>query len=301
MPDFLRIDAHIQSWNPKKSGYEWLASFPEKLNTERNLTEVEPQLEDNQVKFGLLIQAANDPAENDILLEACETTAWLKGAVGWIPLLDPVRTEEFLLTKPPLLKGLRHMIHHEANPEWLMQPPVIQSFSLLERNQMPFDVSANLPEHLDCILRLSEKYPDQKWCLNHLGTPPVKSRERWGKWGEQMKALAGNPNVFIKIAGLGLLTRDLSDWLPDEIQPYIEQSLEWFGTERAMVGSAWPFVELCGGYTRNWQTTETILQKVLSSSELESILGLNALRFYGLHLPEYEQLNVQTVSILPQR
>jgi L-fuconolactonase len=301
MPDFLRIDAHIQSWSPKKSGYDWLASLPEKLNRERNLTEVEPQLEDNRVNFGLLIQAANDPGENDILLEACETTPWLKGVVGWIPLLDPVRTEEFLLVKSPMLRGLRHMIHHEANPEWLMQPSVIQSFSLLERHLLPFDVSANLPEHLDCILRLSEKYPDQKWCLNHLGTPPVKSRERWGKWGEQMKALSANPNVFIKIAGLGLLTRDLSDWLPDEIQPYIEQSLEWFGTERAMVGNAWPFTELCGGYTRNWQTTETILEKVLSSSELESILGLNALRFYGLNIPEFEQPDKRTVSILPQQ
>jgi L-fuconolactonase len=298
MPDFLRIDAHIQSWNPKNPGYDWLASLPETLNRERTLAELEPQLEDNLVKFGLLIQAANDKAENDVLLEACLSRPWLKGVIGWIPLLDPARAEEFLLTKPTQLKGLRHMIHHEANPEWLLQPSVIQSFSLLERNQMPFDVSANLPEHLDCILRLSEKFPDQKWCLNHLGTPPVKGRERWGKWGEQMKALSGNPNVFIKIAGLGLLTRDLSDWLPDEIQPYIEQSIQWFGTERTMMGSAWPFVELSGGYSQNWQTTESIILKVLSSSELESILGLNALRFYRLHVPEYEQLNVQTVSFL---
>jgi len=280
------IDTHVHAWNVDQVEYAWLKGNKSILNRTWSLDELEPELEPTGIQFGVMVQAANSLEDTHFMLEECAKREWLKGAVGWLPLMEPgmtsVELTHFLIN--PYFKGIRHLIHDEANPEWLLQPSVIESFRVLEKNQISFDVVANQPVHLDCVLKLSDKYPHMRWCIDHLANPPIVQKERWGKWGERMKSLSANPNVFIKISGLGMNTSDLNTWSANEIQPTIEYCLELFGTERAMMGGDWPVVELCGGYSKSWMAYNEILSRNLSSNELEFIHFRNANRFYKLGL-----------------
>jgi L-fuconolactonase len=184
--------------------------------------------------------------------------------------------------KEPYVKGFRHLIHDEANPDWLLQPEVVENFRKLEKTRCTFDVVSVLPRHLECILKLSEKFPDQKWVLDHLSHPPAKTKERFGKWGVLIKAASQNPNIYIKVSGLGMCTSDLENWKTSDSQPYVEFSLEHFGIDRAMLGGDWPVVDLCGGYEKSFSSYLEILKGCLSESGIQKIAAKNAIEIYAL-------------------
>ena len=279
----IKIDTHVHSWNIEKVDYEWLKGNISVLNRTYLLDELEPQREDLEISFGVMVQAANNLEDTYSMLEECEKRHWLLGTVGWLPFMEPEKWDEnFQKIKSPYLKGIRHLIHDEPNPKWLLQRPVVESFAKLSNTNLSFDVVAVLPEHIDCVLKLSDKFPEIRWCIDHLGHPPTKKRERFGKWGEKMKALAGNPNVFIKISGLGMTVSDLNNWHYSEIQPYVEFGVENFGIERAMLGGDWPVSNLCGGYAKSWNAYNDILSNSVSTKELEMIQSKNAIQFYNL-------------------
>ena len=79
---------------------------------------------------------------------------------------------------------------------------VIEGLKLLADAGLAFDVVATLPEHMECIPVVSEKVPNLKMVIDHLGQPPIATR-RLGRWGDDLKAAAENPNVYGKISGLG--------------------------------------------------------------------------------------------------
>jgi len=279
----MQIDTHIHTWNIEKVEYEWLKGNTGILNRNYLLEELEPQMSDLEVNFGILVQAANNFEDTRFMLEECEKRNWLKGVVGWLPLMEPGRFDENLaVISNPNLKGIRHLIHDEPNPKWLIQPEVIQSLAKLPARKLTFDVVAVLPEHLECVLRISEKHPEIKWCIDHLGHPPANRGERFGKWGVMMKELSGNPNIVVKISGLGMSTSDLIQWKLSDIQPYVEFALEHFEVKRAMIGGDWPVVLLCGGYAKSWNMYHEILSKNLADKDLEQIYAKNAIGFYQL-------------------
>jgi L-fuconolactonase len=280
------IDTHIHAWNLEKVHYQWLEGNTSALNKTYSLDELEPELEKLHVSHGVMVQAANSFEDSFFMLEECKNRNWLKGVVGWMPFTEPQHWEENLLKfeENPLLKGFRHLIHDEPNPKWLLQPEVLESFVKLEKSRFSFDVVSVLPEHLACVLKISEKYPEISWCLDHLSHPPTKANERFGKWGDLMKEAASNPKIHIKISGLGMTVNDLQTWNANEIQPYVEFGLEHFGIHRAMIGGDWPVVNLCGGYQKSIATYLEILQKNLSEKETDQILSKNAIRFYRLEV-----------------
>jgi len=279
----IKIDTHIHSWNIEKVDYEWLKGDTSVLNRTYLLDEFVPQREDLEISFGVIVQAANNFEDTYFMLEECEKRNWLLGSVGWLPFMEPEKWDENLQKiNSPYLKGFRHLIHDEPNPKWLLQKSVIESFARLSKTNLTFDVVAVLPEHINCVLKLSEKFPEIRWCIDHLGHPPTKKQERFGKWGEGMKALSTNPNVYVKISGLGMTVQDLKNWNYSEIQPYMEYCLEHFGIERAMLGGDWPVSNLCGGYAKSWNAYHDVLSNILSTKELDMVQSQNAIQFYKL-------------------
>ena len=71
---------------------------------------------------------------------------------------------------------MRHLIHNEADPKWLLQAEVIEGLKLLAAAGLTFDVVATLPEHMECIPVVGEKVPNLKMVIDHLGQPPIATR-----------------------------------------------------------------------------------------------------------------------------
>jgi len=280
------IDAHQHLWDLDRVAYPWLTPDMEPIARSHVASELEPQLAEAGVTHTVLVQAANSYADTEYMLEQSAIYDWMLGIVGWIPLLYPDVAGRAIqrFRQYPLFKGVRHLIHGEEDPKWLLQDRVTESLKLLAAAGMTLDLPATLSEHMECVLILGERVPDLRMVIDHLAQPPIGTRPQ-GSWADDMRAAAENPNVYVKISGLGTASGLPETWSAADVKPYIEFALATFGTERCMCGGDWPVCNLAGGYAKAWGIYREVLG-VLSPEEQDVVLSRTANKCYSLQMPE---------------
>lgn len=279
------IDTHLHSWNLDRVAYPWLVPAFGPIARTFEPPELAPQLAPAGVAYTVLVQSDNSYADTEYMFEMAAAYPWIIGVAGWVPLLYPDVAGRAIerFQRNPLFRGMRHLIHNEADPKWLLQDRVIEGLKLLAGAGLTFDVVATLPEHMACIPVLSEKVPNLKMVIDHLGQPPIPSG-RLGRWGDDLKAAAENPNVYGKISGLGTTSGNWDGWMAADIQPYVEYAIETLGPDRCMAGGDWPVSVLAGGYVKAWIAYRSILAGYPADVQTKVLSG-TAIRFYGLALP----------------
>lgn len=278
------VDTHVHIWNFERAEYLWLQGDTSILNRSYNIEELEQERMKAGVTDGVLVQAANNFEDTDWMLEVVGKTGWIKGVVGWLPLMNPGETAKALGEKyynQKYFKGIRHLIHDEPDAKWLLQKEVLESLQILSDYHLPYDIVGVLPEHIETALMVSEKLPSLKMVFDHLNQPPIASNEKFGRWGELMKEAAKNSNFYAKISGLGTTSKN-PDWSKDDIQPYIEFVLEQFGVDRCFCGGDWPVSLLTGSYSRTWNIYCEIIDSLLNEEEQQKVFCQNAVAFYQL-------------------
>src|SRR6266480_2503719 len=218
------IDTHVHVWNFEKADYPWLKGNTSILNRTYLIEELSKEVKKAGITGGILVQAANNAEDTSYMLEVAAKTDWIKGVVGWLPLANPSETEKALKEKyngNKYFKGIRHLIHDEADPEWLLQKKVIESLRIIADHRLLYDVVGVLPAHIATALKVAEKIPSLKMVFDHLNQPPIATKERYGRWGELMMEASKHKNFYAKISGLGT-TANRSQWTKDDIEPYIE-------------------------------------------------------------------------------
>ncbi|MBS1660450.1 MAG: amidohydrolase [Bacteroidetes bacterium] len=264
------IDTHIHIWNLDKVEYSWLKGDTSILNRNYELSQLEEARLSVGVSSGVLVQAANSLEDTDWMLAVAEASDWIKGVVGWLPLEDPGATARLLeerFVKGGLLKGVRHLIHDEKDPRWLLQGSVMESLGLLEKTEVPYDLVGVLPVHIRTALEVAEKCPGLRMVFDHLNKPTAAGR---GEWEELMKEAAKHENFYCKISGLG----------SENVEGAIGFVLEEFGVDRCFCGGDWPVSLLMGGYEETWAAYRAAIEKY--TDEAEKVYSKNAERFYGL-------------------
>ena len=278
------IDTHVHVWNFEKASYQWLQGDTSILNRTYHLEEIAEAQKEAGVTGSVLVQSANNFEDTDWMLEVAERVPSVVGVVGWLPLLQPDETEKALTGKylqNRYFKGMRHLIHDEADPQWLLQEPVLESLTILASHGLPCDVVGVLPQHIETVLSVAQKIPSLQMVFDHLNHPPIVRGEKFGRWGELITEAASLPNFFAKISGLGTVVKK-EEWGADDIKPYVAFALEKFGTDRCFCGGDWPVSLLAGSYTETWRIYKNLLQSLLTGDECEKVLAGNAKKFYSL-------------------
>jgi L-fuconolactonase len=278
------IDTHQHLWDLSKVEYPWLIPAYGPLYRTYLAAELEPQLAEAGVSATVLVQSANSYADTVYMLDQADVYPWIIGVVGWMDLLDPAGTAKAIerFSKNPHFKGMRHLIHEEPDPQWLLQPVVWESLRLLAAAGFTFDVVATKHEHLVCLPTLGEQVPGLRMVIDHLGQPPFQAGEP-GQWGEDMRSAAQNPNVCAKISGLGTASGDWQGWTADSIRQLVHWTIDLFGAERCMLGGDWPVSVLAGGYAKAFDIYKQLLAEH-SPAEQEQISYRTAMAFYGVSL-----------------
>jgi len=279
------IDTHIHIWNLEQAEYPWLKNDTSILNRSYSLEELEAERSKTHVTEGILVQASGNFEDTNLMLDAAENTDWIKAVVGWLPLMDPVATEQALTEKylhNQYFKGVRHQIHDEADSKWLLQPQVLESLQILSDHHLPFDLVGILPQHIETALVVAEKMPALKMVFDHLNQPPISTKEQFGRWGQLISQAAKHPNFYAKISGLGTASGNFAGRKNDDIKPYVAFALEHFGTSRCFCGGDWPVSLLAASYSKTWKDIETILESLLPVQQLDDVYYNNAKQFYQL-------------------
>ncbi|MES2774568.1 MAG: amidohydrolase family protein [Bacteroidota bacterium] len=279
------IDTHIHVWDLSQADYPWLKNDTSILNRSYSIEELEAERPSTNVTEGVLVQASGNFEDTDLMLKVAGDKDWIRGVVGWLPLMDPDATQNALQGKygqNTYFKGVRHQIHDESDSQWLLQPAVIESLKILVDNNLPFDLVGILPAHIETAFQVAEKVPGLKMVFDHLNQPPISTKETYGRWGELMTVAAKHPNFYAKISGLSTASGSFNGRGTDDMKPYVAFVLEHFGTGRCFCGGDWPVSLLAKSYAATWQDIETILSSLLTETELADVLYNNPKQFYQL-------------------
>ncbi|MGG4032937.1 amidohydrolase family protein [Paenibacillus cisolokensis] len=276
----MKVDAHQHFWNLSRGDYPWLGPQHGPIYRTFEPEELEPELRAAGIDKTVLVQSANSYEDTEYMLELAERYEWIGGVVGWVPLPDRREAEERLKrwTKLPVFKGIRHLIHDEKDPDWVVRADVIEGLRLLAEYGMSFDVVAVFPNHLKHVPLLAESVPGLRLVIDHLAKPPIAD-DGWEPWAEQLARAAQYPNVCAKISGLNTAAK--AGWSAADLKPYVDYAVKTFGADRLMFGSDWPVALLADEYGRVWRETNEAL-KDYSETDVRAMLGETAARFYRL-------------------
>jgi predicted TIM-barrel fold metal-dependent hydrolase len=151
----------------------------------------------------------------------------------------------------PLVRSIRHKPQGPMSPDEVDRTRTLMSddrwrrgFALLERHGLHFDLQTSW-WNFDEAIALARDFPRTLIILNHAGLPADRSPDGLAGWRAAMARLAEEPNVRVKISGLGLRNRP---WRVDDNRWIVEQTVAMFGAERAMFASNFPVDSLCGSF-----------------------------------------------------
>ena len=125
---------------------------------------------------------------------------------------------------------------------------------------------------------ICREIPSLKIVIDHAAKPDIAG-DGFCDWVPLISKAAELP-VLCKISGL-LTEADHKEWTEKDIQPYVDELLRIFGTERLMFGSDWPVSTMAADYDLSVKTIQHLLQSC-SSEERENLLFKNAKEFYGI-------------------
>jgi len=275
----MHIDAHQHFWIYRAAEYDWIDESMVPLRRDFLPGHLRPELHQSGFHGSIAVQARHSLEETRWLLELAEADPSIMGVVGWVDLRSPdVHSQLEAFSRHSKLVGVRHIVQSEPNDRFLLEEDFLRGISLLERFDLTYDILI-YPRHLPVAAEFVGKFPRQRFVLDHLAKPFIKTGEI-AAWATGMQRLAECPNVFCKLSGL-VTEADWKSWKPEQITPYISVAFEAFGPERLMTGSDWPVCLVAGTYGRVMEMVKTYLAQY-SSEIQESILGGNAQRFWKL-------------------
>jgi L-fuconolactonase len=268
------VDAHQHFWDPSRRQYPWMSDELAPIRRRFGPDDLRPQLEDNGIDQTILVQTVSSVDETLEFLEIAGTTDFIAGVVGWVDLSSPTVDEEIATLVSDLLVGLRHQVHDEPDPEWLLRDDVQRGIAAAGDAGLVLDLLVRTRE-LPAALETVRKHPDMQFVIDHAAKPRIASVAWDAAWEEALAPFSHRANVACKLSGL-VTEADWKSWTPEQLEPYVKRVVGWFGAERCMFGSDWPVCLLAANYS---QVMDAVQQIVGLNDD---IFGETARRVYGL-------------------
>ncbi|WP_221357904.1 amidohydrolase family protein [Streptomyces beigongshangae] len=277
------VDAHHHVWDLSVRDQDWLTGRA-LAPLRRNFTveELAPQARAAGVSRTVLVQTVTVAEETPELLALARGSDLIGAVVGWTDLTRPDVADELArLRELPggrHLKGVRHQVQGEPDPEWLLRDDVRRGLAAVADAGLVYDLVV-LPHQLPVCARAAERHPELTFVLDHLGKPPVAAGEPHA-WAAAVRALAALPNTVCKLSGLVTQADPLS-WTVEDLAPCADTVLEAFGPARLMFGSDWPVCTLAARYADVVDVARELVGG-LGERERQEVFADTAARVYGL-------------------
>jgi L-fuconolactonase len=273
-----KIDAHQHYWFFNKKDYGWMGEDMSKIQKDCLPPELSVELKKTGYIGTVAVEARQTEDENFFLLDLANSYPFIKGIVGWVDLCsENVENRLDYFSKFPKFSGVRHVLHDEPDDDFMLRSDFLRGISHLKKYNLTYDILI-FPRHLPNSIKFVEKFPEQKFVVDHIAKPGIRNKEI-EPWASGMKELAKFENVFCKLSGLVTETH-WNHWTKEDFMPYLETLLDVFGPDRLMIGSDWPVCTVAGDYS----SVVNIVESFIPPEYSEKILSQNAINFYNLKI-----------------
>lgn len=292
------VDAHVHLWDLSHIRYPWLMppfaedgpnGSVEPIARDYGLDDYFADARGWDVRGIVHVDAGADPAdalkETDWLQAMADARGMPNAIIAFAALDDP-GVEALLAAHAERrsVRGIRHIVNWHPDPARTYTPRDVTSdqawaagFALLGKYGLSFDLQA-YPGQFSGLAPLLERHPDVPVMINHAGMMVGESGRE--EWRAGMRALAAIPHVSVKISGIGFAFRP---WTIEQMRDYVLETIELFGTDRAMFASDFPTDKLFGGFDQHLDAYNAIVAD-FSDDERRGLFAGNANRLYRLGL-----------------
>jgi predicted TIM-barrel fold metal-dependent hydrolase len=293
------VDAHQHFWDLERNYLPWLCDFEpvtfrygdySSLRRSYGIADYRRDTAGWPIVRSVYVEAEwdrSDPVAETRWVSALAASAGLPSAsVAWCNLAGSDAAE--ILTQHaafPLVRGIRQKPTAADRPQGArrgaagsMDDPAWRcGYAMLAEHRLSFDLQTPW-WHMDAAAALARDFPETQIVINHTALPADRSADGLRGWRRALEMVAAEPNVAIKISGLG--QRDAA-WTVEANGPIVRDAIGIFGVERAMFASNYPVDRLAGSF-------DTIYSGFLSAtadrseSDRRKLFHDNAVRFYRL-------------------
>jgi L-fuconolactonase len=285
MPQFPIIDTHVHLWDPHRVSYPWMAGNT-LLDRHFGIEDYQRASQHIETEAMVFVECDAEPAQSlqemEWVLSQAQRDGRIRAIVARAP-LECGRTVapllEKMMTRSSLLRGVRRILQFEPDPGALMRnPSFIEGVTLLEELGLHFEMTVDYTQ-MDSAIEFTKQIPGVPIILDHCGKPGIRGNHI-ALFRRQMADLARHPNVVCKLSGLAT-EADPAHWTSEDLQPFIDATVDAFGVARVLYGGDWP-VCLQAASLQRWIDVLDHALAGLSPTDLRNIYRDNANRFYRL-------------------
>ena len=278
----MLFDTHLHLIYKNRLSYPWLNNL-ESLNKDNPISEYSTMA--SRLGIGGCFHMEVDVAENQIEAEidviselADDSGGLMQGIIAscrpekddFPAFLDRVRSRKFL-------RGFRRVLH--VVPDDLSTSMTFRdNVKRLGGTGLTFDLCV-MPRQLRLARELVDHCPEVLFVLDHCGVPNIVAGAMT-PWCIDISALAERDNVYAKISGV-IAYGNPDTWSLNDLRPFVEHTVDVFGTDRIVWGSDSPVCNLGGGLPL-WVAATHALTEGWSTDERGSFYNGNTARLWGL-------------------
>ena len=275
----MKIDSHQHFWEYNSDEYGWMSDRMHRIHRDFLPVHLQQEISAVGIDGVVAVQARQNLVETDWLLDLAAANPFIKGVVGWVPLISPALEKELEQLSPDdRLKGVRHVLQDEEDDDYILREDFNQGIRALEPFDLIYDILI-FERHLPQTIRFLDRHPRQPFVLDHIAKPRI-AEGLLSPWKSNLEELSKRENVCCKISGM-VTEADWENWSEQDLRVYLEVVLEAFGPERLMFGSDWPVSSLACEYGA-WFDLISRFIAPLSEFEQDRILGGTAVEVYRL-------------------
>ncbi|MFM9838230.1 MAG: amidohydrolase family protein [Cyclobacteriaceae bacterium] len=273
------IDAHQHFWKYHPVKDAWITDEMKVIQRDFMPSDLHGTHVENKIDGCVAVQADQSEEETVFLIEQANKNNFIKGVVGWVDFrASDVEERLIYFSKSKIIKGFRHIVQAEQDDAFLLRDDFCKGIGLLEKYNFTYDVLIK-PKHLICATEFVQRFPNQKFVIDHLAKPFIKD-QLIDQWKKDIQRIARNENVLCKISGM-VTEAHWKNWKQEDFKSYLDVVFDAFGTDRVMYGSDWPVCLVAASYQQQLNIITNYLSS-FSVSDQEKIMGGNAIHFYKL-------------------
>ncbi len=295
-PAFAVVDAHQHFWDLARNYYPWLNDQPRIPFRYGDYgaichTYLPPDYRADAGPFvvekTVYVEAEWDPRDPLGETRYISTVRRKFGlptvmvAQAWLDAADAVQVLEQQAAFD-FVRSVRHKPRANKSPAdgvpgGTTDPAWRAGYAALEPLGLRFDLQTPW-WHLKEAARLAADFPGTPIILNHTGLPSDRSPEGIAGWKRAMATFAEQPNVNVKISGLGQAGQP---WTPAANGDIVRTVIDTFGVERCMFASNFPVDSLCASFATIFGGFREIVRD-FTAAEQRALFRDNAIRIYGM-------------------
>lgn len=291
------VDAHHHIW--RQDDLEWLKGpmVPrifgpyEPIRRDYPISEYRADVEPLGITKSVYVQT-NWPPDHVVdevrwVQSVADETGWPHAIVGSADLMDDSCVTAFAEQAriSPLMRGTRLQLHWHENPQFRFAPvPDRMNDATFRRNLARiadygwlFELQV-FPGQMADAARLAADFPEISFVLIHAGMLTDDDPAAVAAWRTGMQRLAEQPNVNVKLSGLGTYIHRVD---PEYITFVLRETVGMFGADRCAFGSNFPIEKLWTDFSSLWAAYQQALA-LFSEEERDAILRGTGTRLYKL-------------------